>query len=160
MWRYIDPNEYTEVYSQKFSSYFDNIYIRGCKPSAVFSALEFTTDGIMALVFLYCSYSAKNCANEFNDSLSLFLTSIIVNILFFNRVIYEIDFFNFFFFFFLPILTTVLIVLDYNINSEPQSALIFRGIGTQIVVIIIVMLQYGYIFFIIIIYYFLLLFVL
>lgn len=47
----------------------------------------------------------------------------------------------------LPILVTVLIVLDYNINNEPQSALIFRGIGTQIVIIIIVILQFGYIFF-------------
>lgn len=83
LWRYIDPNEYIEVYSQKYSSYFDNVYIRGCKASTVFNALEFTSDGILALIFLYCSYSARNCANEFNDSLSLFLTAIIVNIFFY-----------------------------------------------------------------------------
>lgn len=60
--------------------------------------------------------------------------------------IYKIEFFNLMI---LPILVTVLIVLDYNINNEPQSALIFRGIGTQIVIIIIVILQFGYIIFLI-----------
>lgn len=41
------------------------------------------------------------------------------------------------------ILGIVLIALDFNINNEPDSVLIFRGIGIQIMVIILCITQYG-----------------
>lgn len=46
------------------------------------SVIEIGIDGIIALSFLYISYAGRNISNEFNDSLGLFLTGIIVNILF------------------------------------------------------------------------------
>lgn len=123
MWRYIDPNEFMSVYSQKYSSYFEEVYIRECSISTPFTAVELTVDGVMCLCLLFYSYAARNIANEFNDSLSLFLSSIITTILGF-----------------------VLIALDFNINNEPDSVLIFRGIGIQINVIILCILQFGHIF--------------
>lgn len=83
IWRYIDPNEYVEVYSQKYSSYFVSAYIRECTISTPFTVIEFVIDGIICLIFLYMSYYSKYVANEFNDSLGLFLSSIITNIFFF-----------------------------------------------------------------------------
>lgn len=112
------------VYSQKYSSYFEEVYIRECSVSTPFTVIELTIDGLMCLVLIFYSYAARNIANEFNDSLSLFLSSIITTIL-----------------------CAVLVALDFNIYNEPDSVLIFRGIGIQINVIILCILQFGHIFF-------------
>lgn len=45
--------------------------------------VELCIDGVIAVSFLYISYATRNVSNEFNDSLGLFLTGMIVNILFF-----------------------------------------------------------------------------
>lgn len=41
LWRYIDPNEYIEIYSQKNSSYFKEVYIRECSISTVFMYIKY-----------------------------------------------------------------------------------------------------------------------
>lgn len=73
---------YISVASTKYSSYFENGYIRECSYSMPFTIIEIVIDGLMLLFLLYTSWRTKDVANEHNDSLGLFLSACVLNIFF------------------------------------------------------------------------------
>lgn len=63
-----------------------NIYCFYVYQILIYSSIELSIDGILALIFCYTSYESKDLANEFNDSIGLFLSGLILNIFLYNSL--------------------------------------------------------------------------
>lgn len=66
------------------------------------------------------TWQTRSTANEYQDSLPMCASSIVVGLF-----------------------GTIMVALDFSVNSEPDSALLIRGMGVQISVILLSVLHYG-----------------
>lgn len=120
LWFLIDPNEYMTATIASESDYFSDVNARECTISTPFVIIELVTDFLPSLFLLILSNSTRNLANEFHDTLGLYISSIVI-----------------------IVLGAIMVLLDFNINTDPDSVLLLRGMGINLTVIIIVILQYG-----------------
>lgn len=90
IWFLADPPKYEEVYSQKYSSYFIDMYLRQCTISVIPTyyylisrIFELVIDGILLLGLLVMAIKVKNAAPQYNEGFSMLVTVTLFNIFLF-----------------------------------------------------------------------------
>lgn len=111
-------SEYTLYFLESESTFLVSYYTEECTFSYPFVIIIACYIGLFLAFTLINSIKTKNIANEFNDSLFLMLSSLIL--------------------FALPL---VLFILDFIVDDHRDSLLLIRGIGYNLVIMFLTLLQ-------------------
>lgn len=91
IWWIVDRSKYTETLSPSYSSFFEDVYIPECTESQYFIYIQIAVAAVMFIFGIRLAWSVRKAAKEFNESITLASTFLIMCIIFIINIYLNSD---------------------------------------------------------------------